>query len=100
MSNITISASSLLSQTPTPTTQLQQRLNSAAAAAAAAASPSNSTPTGYTAEQQSRASYDAHKTGHTGKDYDEHFLSVTRLDNVLELYTHFDDTEVLPTHPY
>ncbi|CAI4776024.1 BDM_1a_G0048530.mRNA.1.CDS.1 [Saccharomyces cerevisiae] len=96
MSNITISASSLLSQTPTPTTQLQQRLNSAAAAAAAAASPSNSTPTGYTAEQQSRASYDAHKTGHTGKDYDEHFLSVTRLDNVLELYTHFDDTEVLP----
>ncbi|EJS41849.1 ira2p [Saccharomyces arboricola H-6] len=96
-SNVTISASSLLSQTPTPTTQLQQRLNAAAAAAAAAAaSPSNSTPTAYTEQQQSRASCDAPKSSHTGKDYDENFLSVTRLDNVLELYTHFDDTEVLP----
>ncbi|QID87911.1 Ras GTPase activating protein ira2 [Saccharomyces pastorianus] len=100
MSNVTISASSLLSQTPTPTTQLQQRLNAAAAAAAAAAasssSSSNSTQTAYTEQQQSRAAYDSPKVGHTGKDYDENFLSVTRLNNVLELYTHFDDTEVLP----
>ena len=98
MSNITISASSLLSQTPTPTTQLQQRLNAAAAAAAAAAtsSSSNSTQTAYTEQQQSRAAYDSPKPGHTGRDYDENFLSVTRLNNVLELYTHFDDTEVLP----